>query len=167
MLDTEFHKTMLLNSIFFVCVCTCVQSPMCTKYNTVIHQRVGDREWPTLGLRIRVNFSAHKNLHYLPTEKCTFTLLVRKHICVQNIYQMPYFSSEPKSPGWVEGTSITSRKKVKGLLLQSEWLPRPPCQLPGGMIQHQLWKLPWEGVGSHESLLGFCTSRYRSPWNVM
>lgn len=69
---------------------------MCTKYNIGIRRRVGDRERPTLGLRIRVNFSAHKEL---PTGKCTLTLLVRKHIWVQNIYQMPYFSTEPRSLG--------------------------------------------------------------------
>lgn len=36
----------------------------------------------------------------LPTGKCALTFLVRKHIWVQNIYQMPYFSREPRSSGW-------------------------------------------------------------------
>ena len=31
------------------------------------------------------------------TEKCTLILLVRKYIWVQNIYQMSYFSSKPRS----------------------------------------------------------------------
>lgn len=71
---------------------------MCTKYTIAIHWRVGDREWLTLGLRIWVNFWKE-----LPTGKCTITLSVRKHIWVQNIYQMPYFSREPRSPEWGRG----------------------------------------------------------------
>lgn len=59
---------------------------------------------------------------------------------------MPYFSREPRSSGWGWGDCITLPRKVRGLLLPSEQLPRPSCQLLRGMI-HQLQKLPWELSG--------------------
>lgn len=71
-------------------------------------------------------------------------LLVRKLICAQNIYQMPYFSSEPRSS---RGDIHHYPQESERAAFAIRTFPRSLCQLPCGMIQHRLWKLPWERSG--------------------
>lgn len=70
---------------------------MCTKYNIEIHQRVGDRERPTLGLRIRVNFSAHKEL---PTRKYPYSLSKKTYLGSKYLSNAIFFQGTQVLGGW-------------------------------------------------------------------
>lgn len=84
--------------------------------------------------------------------------------CTQAISQMPHCPTEPGSLGWGGSTTFSRRAR---LLLQSEELPRPWCQLWRGTIYHQLRKPPWELRGNYESLHTLSSHRYQPPWTII
>lgn len=100
------------------------------------------------------------------TEEWRLYFLIRRPTCVQNIYQMPYFSSEPRSFG-VCGDIHPLPRKMIGLLLQSEQLPRPLCQYGVEWFTVSFRNFLGSWVGCCESLLTLGAYHDWSPWTII